>query len=106
VVYVDNDSGETIKDAVLRFSPTTVQGAPIGFSVGTATNLPTDFEGEAHLWRLGDIKPNTRVVFNLGLWFEMASQVSSSSPLDLVMSLEGSNLPEALSSNALTVRFE
>ena len=65
VIYVDNDSGETIRDAVLRFSPTTVEGAPIGFTVGTATNVPTDFDGDAHVWRLGDIRPNTRVVLDL-----------------------------------------
>jgi hypothetical protein len=106
LITVDNDSGRTITDAVLRFSPTTTQHAPVGFSVGTVTNVHTDFDGDAHLWRLGDIKPNTRVVFPIGLWFATVQQVDSAAPIDLTVELDSADLTDAVISNALTVRFQ
>lgn len=106
VITVDNDSGKTITDAVLRFSPTTTQSAPAGFSVGTVTTVRTDFEGDVHLWRLGDIKPNTRVVFSIGLWFATAQQVTTTAPISLIVELKSANLPDTVVSNALTVHFQ
>lgn len=106
LIMVDNDSGETITDAVLRFSPSTAQRAPAGFSIGTVTTVRTDFEGDVHVWRLGDIKPNTRLIFSIGLWFAAAQQVDSAAPIDLIVELESSDLPAAVVSNALTVRFQ
>lgn len=106
LISIDNDSGETIEDAVIRFVPATATKAPVGFSVGTATTVRTDFDGEAHLWRLGDIKPNTRVLFPLGLWFTAAQQVDEAAPIDLTVELESSSLGGRLVSNALTVHFQ
>lgn len=105
VVTIENDSGETIRDAVLRFSPSTTRNAPVGFSVGTASSVRTEFEGDAHLWRLGDIAPNTRMIFALSLWFETAGQLHSAPPIDLVMTLESTNLGETLT-GVLTVQFQ
>lgn len=106
VIYVDNDSGGTIKDAVLRFTPSDVGSAPIGFSVGTTSIVRTDFDGPTQVWRLGDIAPNTRVVFSLGLWFSASSTLSSAAPIDFVVELAGDNLAAAIPSNALTVSFQ
>jgi hypothetical protein len=106
VIYVDNDSGRTIEDAVIRFTPATTQSAPAGFSVGTVTTVRTDFDGPSHLWRLGDIRPNTRVVLSMSLWFGAAQQMHSAAPVDLIVELEGANLPASVVSNALTVHFQ
>lgn len=106
LITVENDSGKTISDAVLRFSPATTQSAPVGFSVGTVTNVRTDFDGDVHLWRLGDIKPNTRVVFPIGLWFATVQQLDKAAPIDLIVELQSANLGDAVVSNALTVHFQ
>jgi hypothetical protein len=106
LIMVENDSGRTIEDAVIRFTPTTSQNAPAGFSVGTASNVHTDFDGDTHLWRLGDIEPNTRMVLRIGLWFATAQQISSAAPVDLIAELESTNQPSLIISNALTVLFQ
>ncbi len=105
VIYVDNESGETIRDAVLRFSPGDVRHAPVGFSVGTITTIRTDFDGAAHLWHLGDIRPGTRVVFPLSLWFSASQQLGSAPPLDLVVELQSDGQNSAIA-GALTVHFQ
>lgn len=106
LIMVDNDSGKTIEDAVIRFTPATTRNAPVGFSVGTTSNVRTEFEGDTHIWRLGDIKPNTRMVLPIGLWFDAAQQVSSAAPVDLIAELDSSNQPSMIVSNALKVTFQ
>lgn len=104
-VVVENDSGRTLRNATVRFRPGASKAAPIGFSVGTATSVRTEYEGDSLLWRLGDIRPNTRVVLSLGLWFTVAAQVSQAAPVTMSVLLESDSLPAAVESNSLVVQL-
>ena len=105
VVIVRNESSETIRGASLIFRPSEALGAPLGFSVGTITSVPTLFEGSAHVWRLGDIAPGTRVVFNLGLWFSAGQFDASPTEIELLVELVSERSETLLPSSNLTVRF-
>lgn len=104
-VYLSNSTGSTLHDAHIRFAPAEIRGAPVGLSVGTMTHVSTRFDGDDHVWPLGDIEPGQRIAFPLGLWFSNDLSTSGSQTVDLVVELESEDLPVALASNAVTVKL-
>jgi hypothetical protein len=103
VVYVNNDSGATLRDARLRFRPNETPDVPMGFSVGTITNVATSFEGSNHVWPIGDLKSGTRLVFPLQLWFSSGYGATPDS-VELRMELVSPDLEGgALESKPLTL---
>jgi hypothetical protein len=102
VVYIFNDTGESLRDASLRFSPNRAD-APPGFSLGTVARVSSHFEGSTQVWPLGDIPPGTRVVFHLGLWFDATGVATAADGLGLTLQLSSPDLESPLTSNELQV---
>jgi hypothetical protein len=103
VVRLRNDTGETIRDARLRFNATEARGGHAGLSIGTITNASSRFEGDAQVWSLGDLPPHTELAFEIGLWFDSELQVLDAPPVSLAVELASSDLRQAVSSNRLVV---
>jgi hypothetical protein len=104
VVYIYNDTGEPLRDASLRFYPNRV-AAPAGFSLGTVANVSSHFDGSAQVWPLGDIAPGTRLIFNLGLWFDGSAAVNTTDDVGLTIQLASPDLAAPLTSNQLQVNL-
>jgi hypothetical protein len=84
-VYVTNDSGAVVRDAAIRLrgEGTELQA---GLTVGTVTNVSTDFDGNVRVWRLGDLESGKRYGLPIGLW--LSSPYLSAAPDNLVLSVE------------------
>ena len=66
-------------------------------------SVRTQFEGNSHVWHLGDLAPHSRTAFELGLWFETMFEASGDPSFDLSLELASPDLSQAVVSNALSV---
>ncbi len=100
VVYIENETGAVVRDAVLRLEEREAEKS-LGFSIGTVTGASTHFEGQSRLWRLGDLPPGQRIDFPIGLWF--AEQYAGMGPdsLQLTVELSSPDLESPVRSNIL-----
>jgi hypothetical protein len=103
-VYVTNDTGSVLRDAAIRLRG---EGTELhaGLTVGTVTNVSTDFDGNVRVWRLGDLESGKRYGLPIGLW--LSSPYLSAAPDNLVLSVElvSPDLDQPLRSElALSVR--
>ncbi len=105
VIYMSNETNETLRDARVRFRPDAAVNAPIGFHIGTVAQVSSQFEGEDQVWPVGDLAPGAHVSMPLGLWFDLDHATHQDNPVELTLDLVSRDLTTDVASNALKVHL-